>query len=299
MKGRLLVTGASGLVGSHVVLRARDSWEVHGIFRRQPAPVDRVEWHRLDLTDAKGLQGLVRSLRPDVILHAAALTDVDRAERQRATAEAINVRATHRLAEAAAAFNLRLVYVSSDMVLDGDRSWYREQDPARPVNYYGHTKLMGEEIVRKICPNSVVARTALIYGRPISGTNSASEWLIEALRRGSSVRLFHDQFRTPIWVENLAEVLLELCATDWSGTVHLGGPERLSRLQFGQRLCRRFSLDERLLEPVSMDSVRTVAPRPRDVSLDTSWARSLLSTPLLDCDTALSRMARASEVEKS
>jgi dTDP-4-dehydrorhamnose reductase len=291
MKPVLLVTGASGLVGSHVVARARVGWQVHGIYLRHPVSLEGVHWHRLDLTDAEEVAALVRSLAPRAIVHAAAMTNVDQAEIERPAAEAANVLATRYLAQVAEAVNARMVYVSSDMVLDGERSWYKESDPARPINFYGETKLAGEQEVKEVCSHWVVARTALIYGRPIFGTNSASEWLLEALRAGQTVKLFHDQYRTPIWVDTLAEALLELCELDWTGLVHLGGPERLSRLEFGQKVCRAFAFPETLLQPVSMDSVGAIAARPRDASLDTTLARTLLSTPLLDCDTALRRMA--------
>lgn len=290
MTPRLLVTGASGLVGSVVAARAREDWQVSGVYHRHPVSLAGVHFHRLDLTDAQEVSTLVRSLKPAAIVHAAAMTDVDQVEHDRQTAEAVNVQATAHLARAVEAVGARMVYVSSDMVLDGERSWYKESDAARPINFYGQTKLAGERQVQELSSNYVVARTALVYGQPVCGDNSASEWLLEALRAGRPVRLFHDQYRTLIWVDSLAEALLELCTIDWTGLIHLGGPQRLSRFEFGRKVCKVYSLPDNLLEPVSMDDVEVAAARPRDVSLDTTLARALLRTPLLDCDTALERM---------
>jgi len=294
MKSKLLVTGASGLVGGHVAARAREGWEVHGVYHRHRVSMEGIQWHRLDLTDEPKVEALVHSLAPHAIVHAAAMTDVDRAEIEHTAAEAANVAATGILAETAAAVGARFVYVSTDMVLDGEGSWYTENDPARPINFYGQTKLHGELIVAERCSSYAIARTALVYGTAMFSSRSASAWLIEAIRSGRRVQLFDDQYRTPIWVENLADALLELCQIDWNGRIHLGGPERLSRFEFGLRVCRAFSLPEDRLQRVSMDSVQLPAPRPRDASLDTTLARSLLRTVLVDCNTAL-KQARSRE----
>ncbi len=291
MAATVLVTGAGGLLGSKLVpLLASRGYRVVAVYRRHPPPsTGGVEPRRLDITDWVHLEDLVLKTRPQVIVHAAALTDVDGCERDRAAAWRTNVEATRSIVRAARVVNAHLVYVSTDYVFDGERGLYRETDTPAPVNYYGLTKLVAEELVRSSDLLYTVVRPSAIYGTG-GAKKSFAEYVAEKLSRGEAVKALSDQYVSPTYNGLLAEALAEIVEMKPLGTLHVAGP-RMSRLEFARRLAEKLNLPTSLIEPASMEEFtgRWLARRPRDSSLDTSKARSLLETRFWDIDLALER----------
>lgn len=238
---------------------------------------------RFDLMDERGTYDLVDRLRPDVIIHSAALTDVDRCERERELAYKMNVEGTRAIAKAAEKAGAFLVYISTDYVFDGERGSYREDEKTNPVNYYGQSKLWGEEFCR-----GCIARTCVIYGsRPASGKVNFALWLIESLKSGKQVRVVTDQFITPTLNTNLAKMVLEAADRRLSGVYHLAGATRISRYDFAREVARVFDLDSDLIIPSRMADLKWDAKRPKDSSLDTSKAMGGLSNRPLPLDESL------------
>jgi len=291
MTNRLLITGGSGFLGGNLARLARARWQVTAAFHNHPAYLDGVQWAALDLTDEAQVESLFREVAPGVVIHTAAMTKPDYCEEHPEEATAVNVHGTENLARAAALHGARFIHISTDLVFDGEQAPYREDDPTIPVSHYGRTKVLAEEVVRAHCPNHVVVRPALMYGVPVTGGSSFSQWIIHQLREGCQVPLFTDQYRTPVWVVNLAEALLELASHSFNGTIHLAGSQRVTRYGFGLLLAKALSLPAHLLQACTMDEVPSPQPRPRDVSLDVSKARTLLRTRLVGYEEGLTAMA--------
>ncbi len=296
---KIVITGASGFLGSVLLERAAASWQTVGIFHTHPIPTSpQVRTVRLDLTARQAVFDFLTAEKPDVVLHTAAQTRVDVCEKNPAVCQDINENATRHLSEAAASVGSRLIFISTDLVFDGKRGWYTEDDATNPLSKYAQTKRVGEEIVQAACPNSVVARIAILYGKSPQHRYSFSEWLRQSWEKGEPTPLFYDQFRTPIWVENLAEALLELAESSFTGILHLAGSQRIDRLSFAKIMARILGVDERLLMPKSMFEIPSTAPRPQDVSLKIDRVRSLLKTPFLSVEEGL-RRAYSTEPGKS
>jgi len=270
----------SGFVGGQVMAAAMEKWEVHGTYHLRPFTFDGVITHRLDLTQASAIAQLVSQIEPEVIIHTAAWGDLEKCERDPEGAFMINEKATAVIAERAASIGSRLVYVSTDMVFDGKDGNYQENSRVNPINVYGKAKLAGEKAVLENGGDTVVARAALIYGKPVTGSNSFSEKILYKLRRGETYDLYTDQFRSPVLVDDLARGLLELAASGYQGIMHLGGAERIDRFSLGECLSDITGYDKRLLRKIRMKDVRTEAPRPVDASLDIALAASVLKTKL-------------------
>lgn len=241
----------------------------------------------LDLLSAKSVEGALDHAAPDAVLHAAALADPDRCEREPEAAAALNVGASALLARSCRKRGVRLVTISTDLVFAGDRHPWRETDPAVPLQVYGRTKLGGEEATRAEHPGSAVARVSLVVGPGFGPRPTASEAIAWSLGQGKRVRLFVDQYRTPIDADSLAEALGPLLEGVAVGTFHLGGPERLSRYEMGMRTALRLRLDAGLIEPVAAEGHALGAPRPADVSLDSGRARRELSWTPRALDAAI------------
>lgn len=287
MKPTLLVTGGTGFLGGHILAQAKTQWQVVATFRTRHPETEDVVWVQMDLEKIDKIPQILDPLRPQAIIHTAGMTKVDTCEIEREKAYQINIIATEKIAEWCRKRNAKLVFVSSDMVFDGEKGNYREEDPTHPLNWYGETKVMAETRVFSIHPNSVCARSALIYGKPKLWGTSFSNEILQKLFRGEKVKLFIDQFRTPIYVGNLAHALLELAENSLTGIFHLGGPERLDRYTFGLQLAESSGLSPDLISPISMNELPAIAPRPKDASLNISKARELLKTQFLGIQEGL------------
>ncbi len=267
----LFVTGASGVLGGRLAQILTARFEVVAAHHDSPHPPG-LRGVRLDLRAPTALEGALEAARPDAILHSAALADPDRCERVPELAEALNVAATARIARWARTQRVRLVTLSTDLVFPGDRSFWSETDSPRPLSTYARTKLQGEIEALNADPDAAIARVALVCGRGYGPRGTASESIAWKLAAGEGVRLFPDQFRTPVDPESVAAALTALLTGHASGIFHLGGAERLSRFDLGQRVARLLGLPQGLIEPVRFEAVPAAAPRPPDVSLDVSRA---------------------------
>jgi dTDP-4-dehydrorhamnose reductase len=281
MSQKLLITGASGLVGGNAAVLGAKTWNVTATYESHPFEIAGVHTVRLDLENFRDVRSLVLSLRPQAVIHCAAWSRLDECESDRSRTFKINSESVRVLAEACAESGSRLVFTSTDMVFDGEKGNYAETDPVHPVSVYGESKCAAEEHIRRVCADHAIARVALVYGKPVTGGTSFSEGLLKAWKDGKSTPLFTDQFRTPVEAAGLAEALLELASSLFRGTMHAGGADRADRHAFGRFLAQKAGVPDDLLLPVSMFDAALPARRPRDASFDTSLARSVLKTRLL------------------
>jgi dTDP-4-dehydrorhamnose reductase len=266
---RVLVTGASGSLGWAVSSALAARCKVTGTYLSHARVPDGVRGLRLDLAqDLTSIAAAVASAGPDVMVHAAAITDPDRCEQDVKAAFKVNFEATHEIALAASRQGSRLVYVSTDLVFDGRRGNYSENDQPRPLSVYGTSKLRGEEGALAACPGALVARSTLIYGFGSPSSKTFLARLLEVLGEGRRMQLFTDQMRNPVLLEDLAEAIVRALEKDLSGIYHVGGSESASRYDFGRVACRVFGYDEDLLVPVTMEDSVFPARRPQDATLD-------------------------------
>ncbi len=285
---RVLVTGASGLVGANLVLAFSGSLRVSAVYHSHPVRTPAVDSHRCDVTDAAAVASLVRHVRPDWIVHAAALANVDECERRPEEARSRNVAATRHVAAAAAASGARMVYLSTDAVFDGLMGWYHEEDAPGPLNEYARTKLGGEEAARTLAPDALIIRTN-IYGWNMQPKESLAEWVRGRLIAGTPVDGFTDVYFCPLLVNDLAEMIRRMIQDTLSGVYHVAGSERCSKHGFARRLAEVFGLDPDLVRRASVADSPLVARRPRDTSLSTDKLRRDLGIALPGLDEGLHR----------
>jgi dTDP-4-dehydrorhamnose reductase len=288
---RLLVTGVSGFLGRYVAITLMHHYTVLGTYRSHAPGLDAGELTRLDLTDVEGVHATFREFHPDVVVHAAALSDVDACERHPNDAYKVNVRGTEAIAQAAVAVGARLIYISTDQVYDGVKGYYDEADVPRPLMVYGRTKLEGEQRAVAICRDTVILRLALLYGWGISTRLNFVDGLVARLRAGQEVPLFVDQYRTPLYVVQAAEAIGRLIEVPEVGeTFNLGGGERINRYAFGLKCCEVFDLPKVLLKPIEMNFIEGLAARPRDCSMNSAKIGSRLQIVPLAVEEGLRRM---------
>jgi len=257
---KILVTGANGQLGRELTLALDGKHELIAASRQ-----------RLDVTDGEQIYALLLHERPHAIIHAAAFTDVDRAESEPAAAYAVNASSVARIASAAERIGAKLVYISTDYVFDGRQNEpYRERDVPLPLNVYGKSKLRGEKFAQLYCSRSFVVRTAWLYGR--TGLNFVGK-VIEQARRHGRMSLVDDQFGSPTNATDLAEWIGMLIETDLYGIYHAANRGVCSRYGFGTEIMRIMDMPNIRLERVGSDAFPLQAPRPAYSALDDEAAR--------------------------
>ena len=284
---RVLVTGAGGQLGGRLALALASDFEVIAGLHSAPAPTG-LGHATLDLLEPGAFERALQEVRPDAVVHCAALADADRCEREPGLATALNASVPRQIARLCQQRQLRLVALSTDLVFDGRRSFVKESDPPAPSLVYARSKLDGERAVLEEAPGAAVVRVALLCGRGHGSRPTASEAIGWTLADGRPLRLFTDQYRTPVDAESLAAAVALLLEGSGAGRYHLGGRERLSRYDLGVRVARLLSLPSALLIPATQAEV-LAHPRPADVSLDSGRAEKELGWSALPLDEAIRR----------
>ncbi len=290
MRSRALVTGACGLLGAHLVELLSRQHRVTGTDRHpwwgdRPAAVVPG-----DLTDAAFVRKFVRDTAPDLLLHCAAMTDVEGCEQAPSRARAVNVEATRRLAQEAGKECL-FVYISTDAVFSGEKPFWREEDPAEPLSVYARSKLEGEKAARETAPRRLMIRTNF-YGWGSGRKATFGEWMYSSLKEGRPITLFGDVYFSPIDVSDLAERIGLLIALGKTGLFHLGGADRVSKAEFGLKMAERAGFPSGRAKIGSVERSPLRAPRAKDTSLDSSRFRRETGAALPDCRAGLERFLR-------
>lgn len=277
---RLLITGASGLLGLPLALDAsRAGYAVTGV----------VNSHRLNHPpftqiaadfSAPGCAGaILDQAAPDVVVHCAAVANLDAAEKDPDLARRINTELPGELARETARRSIRLVHISTDQVFDGARGNYQEDDAPNPLGVYARTKLEGENAVLSANPQAAVARV-VFYGWSLSGRRSLAEFFYNNLAAGNAVKGFTDVFFCPLQVNELARLLMKIAEAGIGGLYHVVSRESLSKYDFGVAIARRFGLDERLVQPASVMDAGLAARRSPNLTLRVEKLAAALGTPL-------------------
>jgi dTDP-4-dehydrorhamnose reductase len=268
---RIVVTGASGQLGAYVLDRLEGSGhEVVGWSRSTRTTRGRFQIEPVDLMHSDTLPGDLDRVDPHAVLHLGAISRVDHARSDPSLAFMVNTEAPGTIAHWASSKGRRLVAVSTDLVFDGSRSWWREEDPARPVLEYGRSKQKGERRVLRHASH-LVARLPLMYGPSRCGRPTFLDGIFDALRRGEPCSLFVDEFRSPIDYATAADALIRLVESPGiTGLLHVAGIERVSRFEMIRRLASHAGLPAELIRGNRQADAPGPEPRPADVSLDTA-----------------------------
>jgi dTDP-4-dehydrorhamnose reductase len=271
---RFLVTGASGNLGGYLLRELAGTAEpVVAWSGSRAGELFGMPLRPVALTDRAAVARAFHEARPDVVLHSAALSSMAECARDPDRARAVNTGGTALLAELAAEARARLVLVSTDLVFDGEQGDYRESDLPGPLSVYGRTKQAAEQATRA-SPGAAVVRVSLLFGPTVAGRPAFFDEQLRRLRAGERLVCFTDEWRSPLGLQPAARALVALARSDFEGLLHVGGPERLSRLAMAERLADYLGVNRDLL----VASARASAggePRPRDTSLNSSHWRGL------------------------
>lgn len=276
---KLLVTGASGFLGWNICREAHKSWEIFGTVFTHPVKIKGTKIVQTDLTRFSEFKKVFNEIRPDAVIHTAALSSPDYCQQHKTGTRKINVDVPANIAGLCADAGIPFAFTSSDLVFDGLHAPYREGDPVCPVNVYGEQKVRAEEGIQQRYPGAAICRMPLMFGDPGPAASSFFQAMVTALRKGRELRLFEDEYRTPVSGKTAARGLF-IALEKMKGLVHLGGAERISRYNFGLLMMGVLGTGGAKLIRCRQKDTSTAAPRPPDISLDSSKAFSKGFRPL-------------------
>lgn len=286
---RILVTGASGLLGLNFA-QAVDGkhHQVTGVANTAPNIRVNFRYLQAELTEPGIIEKLLDAEKPDLILHTAALANMEACEGNPQLADEVNGVLPGRIAEAASRHNIQMIHISTDAVFDGVRGNYSETDIPNPLSVYARTKWEGEKAVTSANSQALVARVNF-YGWSMSGTRSLAEFFVNHLAAGKTVKGFTDVLFCPLMVLDLADLLLETAEKKLHGIYHLVGAKAMSKYEFGSAIARTFGFDPALIIPASVSDGGLVAARSLNLSLNTEKITQALGHRLPDFEAGLDR----------
>jgi dTDP-4-dehydrorhamnose reductase len=278
---KVLITGSNGLLGQKLLdlyLTIEDI-ELIATARgenRYPRK-EGYTYTSLDITNEKEVQHVIAQHAPDCIINTAAMTNVDSCETDKEGCDKLNVDAVAYLIAAANTAGAHLIHLSTDFIFDGKKGPYKEDDEPNPLSYYGHSKLLAENMVREYCTKWSIARTVLVYGvvNDMSRSNIVL-WAKGALEKGQPINVVDDQFRTPTLAEDLAKGCQLIENKQAKGIYNISGKDQMSILELVQRVANYFDLDASVLRVVSSESLNQPAKRPPLTGFDLTKSRKVL-----------------------
>ena len=292
---RVVITGANGMLGSSIIEGFKDKYEFYSLDKDViepilPNPI------QIDLTNKEKTEEIITKIKPDLVIHCAALTNVDFCEDNEEICNKVNVDATRYLAEICKKLNIVLVYISTDFVFDGEKGNYTEDDAPNPQGIYAKSKLLGEQAVINSGVKYIIPRTS-IYGWNIQKKESLVEWIINANKNKKELNIITDQYFNPIFTNNLAQAVFELYENNIFGLFNIVGSEKLSKYDFAIKTAEVFNLNKELINKTTLDKIPFKSKRPRDASLSIEKVKKILKeTKLLNVEDSLKWMKSIKEM---
>ncbi len=273
---KILITGGSGLLGQYLNLELSKENQILTTYYTQSGNCKNFYSAVADIRSYPQLKIIFESFKPEVVIHTAAIADPQLSTSLNAKeVYDTNVSATKKIAELCDSYSAKLIYTSTDLVYAGYRgSMLKEDAKLNPISLYAETKLMAEIKIQETFDNYLILRIALLYGFGIGNRKNHFHQMYNDLKAGTPVKLFFDQFRTPLSLPEAARVISELCRKEIkSEIINVGGKERVSRVEMGEILCNTAGFDKNLIQKISMNDLPGY-PAVEDVSLNTEKLQS-------------------------
>jgi dTDP-4-dehydrorhamnose reductase len=264
---KILVTGVNGLLGQKIVYKLKNRTDVEMIAtargENRLLSQKGYQYFSLDIGDKANVDAVINAVKPDYIIHTAAMTQVDDCELDHAACDLVNVDAVQYIVDAAERNNCHLVHISTDFIFNGKEGPYDEEGVADPLSYYGNAKWKGEQIVLSSKLKWAILRTVLVYG--IVDNMSRSNivlWAKGALEKGDPINVVDDQFRSPTLAEDLADGCILAVEKNASGIYNISGKDQFSIIDLVKAVADYYGLDKSLINPVSSETLNQAAKRP-------------------------------------
>ncbi len=290
---RVLITGATGLLGKALIETADSGSEIIGTYigDYQMPSTENVKYYKTDMSDTDGLEKIFKSVKPDVVIHAASIGSPDFAEKHRDLTWKINVNGTSRAVSCCESIGAKFIYISSNGIYDGDHAPYGEDDHAAPVNFYGKTKLEGEKVSRQARIPVAIVRPILMYGwnHKFERSNIVTSSL-QKMAKGDKIFAYDDVFSNPLFSASCADAIWKIIEKGLYEDFNISGSETDSIYGLLTKAADVFGFDRSLITPVKQGYFNELVKRPKDTSYKTGKMEKMLSVKPLGIIEGLSIM---------
>lgn len=278
IKRRIFIVGANGMLGQRTIefYKPNKSVELFACSIEENPLFNDVDYLCCNITERDKIKKAVYNFMPDVIINAAAYTNVDLSETEREIAWKINVKGVEYLAETARVIDAHIIHISSDYIFDGKNGPYSEDAKPNPLGYYGRTKLASENVLKMSGAIYTILRTNVLYGVASKSKADFVEWLIDTVRSGKPVKIVDDQISNPTFIDDLVKAISKVIEFRKHGVYNIGGKELLSRFDFTKIIAEYFDLDKLLIVPIKTEALNQAARRPLNSGLITLKAEAEL-----------------------
>jgi len=288
---KILITGANGMLGEKCAKLLSGSHQVLATDLADKLIYEGdLRYRSLDITNPGQVSETITEFQPDKIINCAAFTDVDGSEIKRDLAWSVNVGGVQNMIATLNPNTTSLIHISTDYVFDGIDGPYREDDPVKPINYYGETKLNAEKTILDSGTPATIIRTNVVFGNSANQEASFVYWVVKKLSRREPINVVNDQFGNPTWADGLAEIIEILVNRQIRGIYNYGGADYINRLEFALQIAAVFDLDPRLIRATSTSSLGQKAPRPFRAGLICDKIQNELGVHLYSISAALKTM---------
>ncbi|MFC2117198.1 SDR family oxidoreductase [Bacteroidota bacterium] len=262
-KQSLLVTGCNGFLGSSIINKLKQKFNITGIDKQFANKSHDIKYYEIDITNKIKIEAFLNKNKFDIILHCAAIINVDYCEENYQQAININAIGTKNLVKD---FDGLFVYISTDMLFDGMSCNYSEEDVPNPINNYGRTKLEGEKFVQQYSENYLILRTNFFGWNYYSEKETFVEWIFNSLSNGREISLFYDYIFCPIYINDFINIMRTLIKINVSGIFNVFGKNCISKFEFGNKFADKFNLNKDLIKKISIKDHSFIANRPQNMS---------------------------------
>ena len=287
---KIIVIGSSGLLGEGFLHLKTNHDLIATSFSKNSIGNSLI----LDIRKIEGVREFFEKIKPDVVINTAAITNPEYCENNPIEAHQTNVIGVKNIAEICNILKIHFIQISTEYVFDGIKGKYREDDTPNPISIYGKLKLESEKVTLETNQSFCVARTAMLFGWSKNKLNLAT-LLISKLSKDEKIKIINDQIVSPSYNDNIAEILLELAEKKLCGIYHVSGSSIMSRLEFAKALTKEFSLDEKLLVPVSITDFNWKSSRPKNGGLVVEKISKILDTKPISVLESLKQMKNDSD----
>jgi len=285
MPKKVLLLGASGLLGAEIYLHLKDVFDLLPTIHKSTTDKKIVS---LDITKIDQFENVIASYNPDVVINCAAFTNVDQAEVSKEEAHDVNVKGVENIIRSITK-ETKIIHISSDYVFDGEKGNYKEEDPTFPINYYGKTKLEAENILIGSNKESLIFRLNVLYTKNLLKANFFS-WVYNSLKKNTKIKVVVDQISNPVYIPDFIKILIDAILLNHSGIYHFGSSDSLSRYDFALKISECFSFNSNLVIPIKSKNLNQLARRPVNSYLNCDKIKSDFNIDIFSNEYNLQRV---------
>lgn len=283
---KVLITGGSGLLGQYLNLELNQNYSITTLYHSEQRNCIEFSNSKLNLENESEIIGLFKKVKPNIVIHAGGVSNSNLADKLGTDITyKVNVSATKLIAKLCSDLSAKLIYISTDLVYDGNQGQYLSEDSKlNPISLYAESKLKAENEIKKISSNFLILRMALMFGQGLNSSKNFYSQMIDSLSKGKGVNLFTDQYRTPLELSDSARMISELLSINIKNEIiNFGGSKRISRFEMGEIVCDKYGFDKSLLIKTQMSEIQDYLA-VKDVSMNTDKLKSIgiLSNSLIN-----------------